>query len=162
MRFAPFPPVVLGFAGFALLGGCAIRPAPPPPSLSAAAGAESFTGRSLHDDGLRRFLGENLSSPPSLPWDFETLSWVSFYYHPSLELARAQWATARAVERTAGVRPNPTLTFTPGYNSTRVPGVSPWMPGINFDFLFPTNGKRERQMAIARDEAEVARLGVFT
>ncbi len=145
-----------------LLAGCASQPPPPPSALSAAARAVSFDARSLRDAGLRQFLAENLGAAPTDAWDFETLGWVAFYYHPSLELARAQWATARAVATTAGVRPNPTLTFTPGYNSTRVPGVSPWMPGINFDFLFPTAGKRGHQEAIARSDAEAARLAVFS
>jgi outer membrane protein TolC len=36
------------------------------------------------------------------------------------------------------------------------------MPGINFDFLFPTAGKRGHQQAIARNESETARLAVFS
>lgn len=146
--------------GLGLLAGCS---SPPSPALwlSATAAADRFDARSLHDEGLQRFLVANLGYVPTA-WDFEALSWVGFYYHPSLDLARAQWATARAVQTTAGVRPNPTLTFTPGYNSTRVPGVSPWMPGINFDFLFPTAGKRGHQQAIARSEAEAARLAVLS
>ena len=149
-------------AAVRLLAGCASQPPPPPSPLSAGTRAEGFDARSLRDAGLRQFLAENLGAAPTDAWDFETLGWVAFYFHPSLELARAQWATARAVATTAGVRPNPTLTFTPGYNSTRVPGVSPWMPGINFDFLFPTAGKRGHQEAIARSEAEAARLAVFS
>ncbi len=163
MSFAGnFSSKIPAVAVFALLAGCATQPSPPPPPLSAATNAANYDARSLRDESLRRFLAENLGSVPPPDWDFETLGWVAFYFHPSLELARAQWATARAVERTAGVRPNPTLTFTPGYNSTRVPGVSPWMPGINFDFLFPTAGKRGHQQAIARSEAEAVRLGVFS
>jgi outer membrane protein TolC len=136
-----------------------LQPAQP---LSPATSAASFDARSLHDEGLRKFLVDNLGSAPTSAWDFETLSWVAFYYNPSLELARAQWATARAAERTASARPNPTLTLAPGYNTTRTPGVSPWMPSINFDFLFPTAGKRGHQQAIARNEAEAARLAVFS
>lgn len=162
MSFARADWKIPACAALALCAGCATQPSSAPPPLSAATSAASYDARSLRDEGLRRFLAENLGSVPAADWDFETLSWVAFYFHPSLELARAQWATARAVERSAGVRPNPTLTFTPGYNSTRVPGVSPWMPGINFDFLFPTAGKRGHQQAIARSEAEAVRLAVFS
>src|SRR5207302_4495358 len=63
---------------------------------------------------------------------------------------------------TASVRPNPTLTFTPGYNTTREPGLSPWIPAINFDFLFPTGDKRVRQQDIARAESEAARVAIFS
>jgi outer membrane protein TolC len=161
MSFARFPSSLLTVAGIALVAGCT-TPSTQPPPLSAAASADGFAARSLRDEGLRRFLTDNLGSVPADTGDFETLSWVAFYYNPSLELARAQWATAGAVAHTAGVRPNPTLTFTPGYNSTRVPGVSPWMPAINFDFLFPTAGKRGFQQALANSDAEAARLAVLS
>jgi outer membrane protein, heavy metal efflux system len=143
------------------LGGCATI-VPPRADLSPAKAAEDFSARSLRDPALHRFLAENLGHDPGDAWDFEALSWAAFYYHPSLALARAQWATARAVEHTAGLRPNPTLTFTPGFNSTREPGLSPWMPSINADFLLPTNGKRARQQDIARLDAEASRLAVFS
>lgn len=145
-----------------LIAGCASAPSVKSPPLSAVDRIDQFDARSLQDAGLLRFLAENLGASSPANRDFETLCWVGFYYHPSLALARAQWATARAVEVTAGIRPNPTLTLTPGYNTTRIPGVSPWMPGLNLDFLFPTGGKRKLQQTVAQRDAEAARLAVFS
>jgi cobalt-zinc-cadmium efflux system outer membrane protein len=153
--------VVLAVAT-SLLTGCATRVSIPPPPPSAEQAAADFTARSLRDAGLHRFLAENLGRDPGEAWDVESLTWAAFYLHPSLELARAQWASARAAEQVAGARPNPTLTLTPGYNFTREAGLSPWMPAVNFDFLFPTAGKRKIQEAIARDDAEAARLSVLS
>jgi outer membrane protein TolC len=135
---------------------------PPASELSAEKSAADFAARTLGDPALHRFLNENLGRDPGVTWDFEALSWTAFYFHPSLEVARAQWASARAAVQGASQRPNPTLTLTPGYNFTREAGLSPWMPAINFDFLINTAGKRERQTAAAQHEAEAARLGVFT
>lgn len=118
--------------------------------------------RSLHDEGLRQFLDANLGVASRDHWDFETLCWAAFYFHPSLALARAQWSTAKATQQVDAQRANPTLTLTPGYNSTREPGLSPWMPAIAFDFLFPTQGKRAQQQAISANEAEAARQSVFS
>jgi outer membrane protein TolC len=151
---------VLWAAG--VLGGCATARVPSEPPLSAEKSAADFGGRSLRDPALHRFLSENLGRDPGEGWDFETLSWAAFYFHPALELARAQWASAHAAEAVAAQRPNPTLTLTPGYNFTREAGISPWMPGVNFDFLFSTAGKRARQVAAARHDTEAARLGVFS
>jgi outer membrane protein TolC len=148
------------------LAGCATQPisAPLP---SPGAGAAALSARSLQDAGLQAFLAENLGRAPAASagtgpaaWDFETLSWVAFYYNPSLALARAQWATARAVRQTASARPNPTLSLIPGYNTTRQPGVSPWFPAINFDFLLQGD-KRARREDIAAADAEAARLAVL-
>lgn len=144
-----------------ILGGCATTPVPRL-TLSAEESAMALTERSLRDPALHRFLAENLGRDPGEEWDFESLAWTAFYFHPSLRVARAQWATAQAVERTAAQRPNPTLTLTPGYNFTREAGISPWMPSINLDFLLPTSNKRKIQQGIARSDAEAVRLGVVT
>jgi cobalt-zinc-cadmium efflux system outer membrane protein len=144
----------------AFLAGCA-TPQVDAPSLTAESGAARFEARSLSDPALRQFLRDNLGHEPAT-WDFESLCWVGFYYHPSLELARAQWSTARAAQRTAGQKQNPTLTLSPGYDFTRQAGVSPWMPSLSMDFLLSTAGKRNRQEAVARADAEVARLGIVT
>ena len=143
-----------------LFGGCATIQAPAPGTPPDATAAQ-MTARSLQNPGLRRFLATNLGHEP-VTWDFEALSWVAFYYHPSLAVARAQWATARAVESSSGVRPNPTVSLVPGYNSTREAGISPWFPAVNFDFLLQNTHKVDLQRAAAAAEAEAARLGIHT
>lgn len=165
-RFSDFPSVralrSLAFvSGLAALAGCANPPIPAAP-LSAENSAAKLVARSLQDDGLRRFLADNLGREPSGPWDFETLAWVAFYFNPSLELARAQWATARATQQTVAERPNPTISLTPGFSTNAPSGTSPWFPAVNFDFLLPMSGKRARQVDIARADAEVARLAVIS
>ncbi|HVS53177.1 MAG TPA: TolC family protein, partial [Opitutaceae bacterium] len=145
----------------AALAGCASAPVDRAP-LDPANEAASFTARSLDDPALHRFLVENLGRDPGAAWDFEALSWAAFYFHPSLAVARAQWAVSRAAQQTAAARPNPTLSLTPGYDTTRTPGLSPWMPAVNLDFLLPNTAARARQVDAARADAEAARLGVFT
>lgn len=140
---------------------CSTNP-PPALSVSPESGATAIAARSLDDAGLGRFLADNVGRKPSAPWDFEALSWVAFYYHPSLGLARAQWATTRAAQQSAGVRPNPTVSLVPGYNPNHDAGISPWFPAISFDFLLQNSGKRARQQDIARADAEAARLAVLS
>ena len=147
-------------AALVLLTGCA-HPEASSPALSPETTAAALTARTLHDDGLRRFLLQNLGHEPAA-WDFETLSWVAFYYHPSLELARAQWATARAAQTTAAARANPTLSLTPGYSTNSPAGTSPWFPALNLDFLLETSGKRDRRAAIEKFAAEAAQLNVLS
>lgn len=140
------------------LAACATPPSTPNSTPDPA--AAKFFDRSLDAADLRAFLVENLGQAPAA-WDFEALSWVAFYYNPNLAVARAQWATARAARQTAGARPNPTISLVPGYNTTREPGISPWFPAINFDFLLQGN-KRARQQDIAAADAEAARLAVLS
>lgn len=143
-----------------LFAGCAAPPIEPS-SLTAESGAAQFAARSLRDPKLLGFLQSNLGHVPET-WDFEALCWVGFYYHPSLDLARAQWQIARAAEVTASARPNPTLTLSPGYNFTREAGVSPWMPAVSMDWLLQRSAIRTHTGAAATAEVEAARFGIVT
>ena len=97
-----------------LLAGCARFHSEPISSAQTAARLES---RSLEAPGLKSFLEQSLQREltnwPAVSWDFDLLTLAAFYYHPSLEVARAQWAVARGGETTASQRPNPTLNVTP-------------------------------------------------
>ena len=150
-------------AGCWFLAGCAYYQARP---LAPAKTAETLMARSLADDGLHRFLVENLGREPERwppeTWDFETLTWVAFYYQPSLEVARAQWAVARAAVKSAGARPNPVLSVVPGYDTSVPSGVSPWFPSVSVDFLIETARKRTPRIAIEEFNAEAARLEVLS
>ena len=142
----------------ALLAGCAhFQPAPLAPDKAAA----EFDARRLDNAGLNKFLTQQLGAPPQhwpMPqWDLNSLTLAAFYFHPSLEVARAQWQVAEAGIKTAGGRPNPTLTVTPEYNAT-TPMVSPWGPSVNFDVPIETMGKRSKRIAEAEKISESARF----
>jgi len=139
--------------------GCAHYQARPiVPEQTAAA----LSARSLDDDGLRRFLTDNLGREPSpwpLPqWDFEQLALAAYYYQPSLEVARAEWRVATAGKITAGERPNPSLGLSGTYDTTTPP---PWIPGITLDVPIETAGKRGYRLAQARHLAEAARWNLL-
>lgn len=154
----------LPFLGSALIAllfvGCARFHSQP---LSASTNADALERRSLTNAEIKLFLEKNLHRDfgnwPEVEWDFEMLTLAAFYYHPSLEVARAQWAVAQGGEVTAGQRPNPTLTVTPTYNfTTLVP--SPWDPVGSIDVPIETAGKRRHRKAQAASLSEAARLNI--
>src|SRR5207302_4314344 len=72
---------------------------------------------------------------------------------------RAKWAVAQAGKKTAGERPNPTVSVTPSYNTTTaIP--SPWLVTASFDIPIETAGKRGYRLAQARHLSESARLSI--
>ncbi len=144
MKFLPF------ILGTVVLAGCAhYQPRPLAPENSAA----QLESRRLDDTGLKKFLAENSGG---MKWDLNSLTLAAFYFHPNLAVARAQWQLAEAGVKTAGGRPNPTLSVTPTYNSsTFVP--SPWGPSVNFDLPMETMGKRGKRIAEAEKISESAR-----
>lgn len=143
-----------------LLDGCARFQSQP---ISPAQAAAELESRSLTNAALKTFLEKNLNREladwPESRWDFDMLTLAAFYYHPDLELARAQWQVAQAGVRTAGGRPNPTLSLVPGYDTTTsIP--SPWIPSVTFDVPIETAGKRRHRIATAEQLSESARLNV--
>jgi len=133
--------------------------------LSPAETAAKLEQRTLTNAPVETFIRQNhhdsLTNWPPSTWDLEILSMAAFYYHPQLEVARAQWAVAKGAESTARQRPNPSLTVTPGYNST-TPMASPWLPLAFVDVPIETAKKRGHRGAHAARLAEAARLNVLT
>jgi len=136
--------------------GCATyHPQPISPEKTAAA----FDERSLADEHLRVFFETNhVAVPgPGGAWNLKQLTLAAFYYQPALAEARAQLLAAQAAEITAGERPNPSVTVTPGYDS-QIPGTpSPWIVPVSFDLPVETAGKRGKRIAEAEHLAEAAR-----
>jgi outer membrane protein TolC len=146
------------FAALLFAAGCATyQPQPVAPGKTAA----QWESRRLDDAGLRKFLEQNLGHElknwPETNWDLPELTLVAFYYHPSLAVARAQWLVAAAGLKTAGARPNPSVSATPGYDA-QIPGnYSPWLVPVTFDLPIETAGKRGLRLAEAGKIAESAR-----
>lgn len=139
-----------------ILTGCAPVQRYQPVPLSPAETASRLEARTLNDPGLKAFveksLGRSMDWPPKA-WDLRLLTLAAFYFSPSLQSARDRVAFAQAGEVTAAMRPNPSLSFSPG-----IP--SPYL--ISFDFLIPvvTAGKRRYQIEAAKNLSEAARLSL--
>ncbi len=140
----------------AMMSGCAPVQRYRPQPLSPAETASGLETRTLEEPGLRSFLekslGESMAWPPKA-WDLRMLTPAAFYFNPRLEAARAQWATAQAAVKTAGMRPNPSLSVTPG-----IP--SPYLMGLEFAIPIVTARKREYRVETAKNLSEAARLNL--
>ncbi len=145
-----------------LAAGCVrFQPQPLAPGKTAAA----LENRSLTNAELKVFLEKNLHREvgvwPLPAWDLETLTLVAFYYHPSLEVARADWHVLTAGERTAAERPNPTVTPSAAYEPA-AGAFSPWIPALVFDLPLETAGKRQKRIQQATQLSNAARLNIAT
>ena len=136
-----------------LAGGCSTFHSQP---VSPRKTAGAFDARSLADENLRAFLETNhvTGDWPRQSWDLNALTLVAFYYQPALAEARAQWTAVEAAKITAGERPNPTVGFTPTYDTTTPP---PWIFGVTWDIPIETAGKRGKRVAQAEHLSEAAK-----
>lgn len=147
---------VSGAVTVAFLVGCAhYQPRP----ISAEKTVELFNSRSLTSADLQTFLTTNhVGIPgPNDSWDLKQLTLAAFYYQPTLAEARAQLLAAQGAEITAGQRPNPSVSVTPGYDNHLPENVSPWVVPLTFDVPLETAGKRGKRIAQASNQIESAR-----
>lgn len=148
-------------ATLVLIAGCARYQSQP---ISPGQTAAALDSRTLDDPRFRAFLEHNLHRQfdawPLKSWDFETLTLAALYYQPSLDVARAEWRSAEGGITSAGARPNPSVSVTPGYDSQIPDAPSPWIVPVTFDLPIETAGKRARRIEQARSESESARLNI--
>ena len=148
--------VLLASLSVAVLTGCATyRPKP----LNAGATFAQLDGRRLDDGGLRQFLATH-GQPAGDEWDLPRLTLAGLYFSPELDLARAQVLEAEAGIRAADVRPNPTFSFSPGYDDSAPGGTSPWILGYALNVPIEIAGQRGHRTAEARHRTEVARFNL--
>jgi len=148
-------------AGLAMAASC-VRYHPKP--VAPAKVMEDFEARRLDAPELKDFLlrNQDIKDWPPAAWDLKALTLAAFYYHPDMDIARAEWGVARAGRITAGERPNPTLNPLMGYNSTTPRSeVTPWIPEITLEIPIETAGKRGFRVAQARDLSEAARWNIL-
>jgi outer membrane protein, heavy metal efflux system len=126
--------------------------------------AAAFDSRTLDGADIRAFLtavvGHEPAEWPLATWDLESLTLAAFFFHPDLEVARAQWRVAQAGVKTAGGRPNPSIGLSPGLSFNPAAGASPWLPLLSLDVPIETAGKRGHRIAQAEGLSEASRLGI--
>jgi outer membrane protein, heavy metal efflux system len=135
-----------------------------PRPIAPAGTMADFEARRLDSLDLGRFLVANkeVENWPPAVWDLKALTLAALYYHPDMDVARAQWGIAQGGRITAGERPNPTLTPLMGYNTTSPRSeVTPWIPEVALELTIETAGKRGIRIGGARHLAESARWQIF-
>jgi cobalt-zinc-cadmium efflux system outer membrane protein len=145
----------------AVVGGCAPyqdRPLSGPKTL------DDFESRTLDGPDLQAYLQKRLSTPswPLATWNSAHLTLAAFFYSPELDVVRAEWVAAKGRQVAAGERPNPSLSLSPGFNTTTGYGapISPWIVGAVLDIPIETAGKRGYRIAEAQHLSEAARLQI--
>ena len=144
-----------------VLAGCATyQPKPITPTQL----AQSFEERSLNSDALWTYLAQQLGhdvEPWPLPhWNREMLTLAAYYYSPALDIARAQWGTAKAGIDVAGARPNPVLQMPFAYTTNNQGPGRPYTTGPALDIPIETAHKRGYRIDQASYLSEAARLNI--
>jgi outer membrane protein, heavy metal efflux system len=151
----PWKPILIFWA--ATLSGCSSFTSKP---LGPEEAASAFESRRLNSRELLAAL-KSEGVVVRGAWSLTQLAAASRHLNPALAILRARVQTAEGALQTAGERPNPVVSFKPGYNtSTR--GLSPWIIEPGLDFTIETGGKRDARRAEAIARVRAARLELET
>jgi hypothetical protein len=141
-----------------LVAGCASYHAAP---ISAAQNAHAIHARSLDDARLQEFIAATRGTDAApdggdAAWDLTTLTLAALYYHPTLDLARANVDEARAGVLTARQVPNPSLSFEDLAFTPGAAAGTAWTVAPIINFLIETSGKHRRSGRAAASGARRA------
>lgn len=149
-------------APFILFSGCALhRQASsvlPPAAALVVSHAQNLTARTLDAPELKHWMAaagwKGTASWPLTEWDLSSLTLAAYYYSSDLEVARAEYSAASAAITTAAMKPNPSLSIGPGYETSP---ESPFL--LSTDFIWPieTAGKRRYRTDAATHMSEASR-----
>lgn len=125
--------------------------------------AERLQSRSLGNADLQTYLRGVLPgaghADPAGEWSLDALTAAALYFHPAVDLAWKRAAVARAAISGAAESPNPSVSVSPGYNSSSS-GIQPWIVGLGVALPIETAGKRtyRTEEAVLRADAERLRV----
>lgn len=131
--------------------------------LSTGAVLEALEKRNAEAPEVREFLaqyGIDTDQWPLPRWHLEELALVAAYYHPDLEVARAEQAVFEAAEITAARRLNPGIEPVIEHHSESGADATPWSVGFALQIPIETSYKRGARIAIAESNTEAARLRI--
>lgn len=138
--------------------GCAFQTYTPKPIDPAKTAAQLKT-RDPGSIGFQQYLAAQGYTAQPAQWGLEELTLSAFYFHPQLDVARAQWRAAEAAEITAGKRPNPGISGLVERHSEH-DGISPWLFGISIDIPVETANKRQARIDKATHLSEAAKIEI--
>ncbi len=104
--------------------------------------------------------GYKESDLPFSTWGLNELTLCALYYHPKLDVAKAQLALANASIVTAGQKQNPTLGGHMAHSNLANGDKQPWAYGLNVEIPIETANKRQIKVEEAQHLAEAARMDV--
>lgn len=125
--------------------------------LVAAHGHVSLRAHDTGDSGFLAYLHEEGYDSRPEQWGWQELMLCTLYFHPDLDIARAQLSRAIAAITTAEQRPNPSVSIAAGRrNEPEVPEVY----SLRFNIPIETAGKRQARIDMASNLSESARLNI--
>jgi len=145
-----------------MLGSCGFQEYIAKP-IDTAAVAQKVNSKRPDDSRFNQYLLTNGYSPEQLPvqkWGLDELTYCALFFHPSLDVARAQWRAAEAAKLSAGERPKPTISGSLAKGNNANNDISPYAYGLSIDIPLETADKRSIRIENAEHLSQAAKLEI--
>lgn len=131
--------------------------------LDTSAIASRFENKNTDSEEFRQFLMSNGYTNGQLPiqqWGADELTYCALFFHPSLDVARAQWRAAEAKQLGAAEKPIPAISAHVAHSNNANEDISPFALGLSIDIPLETANKRDIRIENARHLSQAARFEV--
>lgn len=156
------PPYISALFLSVFLYGCQFQTYQAKP-ISAQKVHEAFEQRAISDQKFQDFLIAQGYQPSELPlksWDLKALTLCAHYFHPSLNVARAQWKAAQLAEKSAAEKPLPTINANFSRSNQANQDINPYAYQFSIDIPIETQNKRQIQIEGFSHLSEIAKLEI--
>jgi len=142
------------------MSSCAYQEYEPAP-IEANQTINNLVSRDMNEPGFIEFMHENgIAQWPVKQWSFEEITLAALYFNPQLEAEFAAFNLSEAEALVLLQRENPVIGVPLEHHSDTSGGVSPWLIGVLFDFIFESPAKRRAKQDRAQAEIQAALVGV--
>ncbi|MEO6118176.1 MAG: TolC family protein [Methylotenera sp.] len=127
------------------------------------ANAVKFEAKNPASDAFNQYLMRNGYTANQLPlktWGVDELTYSALFFHPNLDVARAQWRVAESAELSAAGRPIPNLNANVAHSNQANEDIKPFAFGLSIDIPLETANKREIRIENARHLSQAAKLEI--
>jgi outer membrane protein TolC len=93
-------------------------------------------------------------------WGIDELTLCTLYFHPKLEVSKAQLGLAIAQVKSASQKPSPTLTGSLAHSDLSNGDKRPWAYGLNVEIPIETTNKSEVRLEEAEANVEASRMEI--
>ncbi len=162
MNFNPTKPFIASLAFTLLASACANEKYQAKP-LAPAQVTAKILSKDSNDAGFKAYLIKQGYAENDLPfktWGLNELTLCALYFHPKLDVAKAQLALANFSLATTGQKQMPTLNGNIAHSNQANGDKSPWALGLNVEIPIETTNKRQLRTEEAQHLADAARIDV--
>ncbi|MDO9366670.1 MAG: TolC family protein [Methylotenera sp.] len=112
---------------------------------------------------FQQFLISNGFAPEHLPfkqWGVDELTYGALFFHPSLDIARAQWRAAETATLVAATKPISGINSHIAHSNNANEDISPFAFGLSIDVPIESANKRDIRIENAKHLSQIAKLEI--